>query len=171
MRTRRLFFVNLIFGVLPATRCFKLKCALLRWSGAKIGENVRIVSSAKFNLTGNLVIGDDTWIGHEVLIVGGNAEVIIGAKVDIAPRVMIVTGSHELFTESDRAAGKGYSTPIFIGDGVWLGAASVVLGGVTIGRCSMVAASALVNSDVAPGCMVAGVPARVLRQVDVKGGS
>lgn len=169
MKTGRLFFVSLLFGVLPATRCFNLKCTLLRWCGAEIGKNVRIVSSARFALTGRLVIGDDTWIGHEVLIVGGDAEVIIGAKVDIAPRVTMVTGSHELLTDSDRAAGKGYSAPIFIDDGVWLGAASVILGGVTVGRCSMVAASALVNNDVAAGCVVAGVPARVLRQVNAKG--
>jgi acetyltransferase-like isoleucine patch superfamily enzyme len=169
MKTSRLFFLNLLFRLLPATRFFNLKCALLRWCGAEIGKNVRIASSARFHLTGRLAIGDDTWIGHEVMVVGGDAEVIIGAKVDIAPRVTIVTGSHELFAEPDRAAGKGYSTPVFIEDGVWLGAASVVLGGVTIGRCSMVAASALVNSDVAAGCVVAGVPARVLRQRDPKG--
>lgn len=171
MKTGRIFFVNLLFGLLPATRCFNFKCALLRWCGAEIGKNVRIVSSARFNLTGRLAIGDDTWVGHDVLVVGGDAEVIIGSKVDIAPRAMIVTGSHELLTDPDRAAGEGYSMPVFIEDGVWLGAASVVLGGVTIGQRSMVAASALVNSDVAPGCVVAGVPARVLRQAAVKGGS
>lgn len=129
MKAGRLFVVNLLFGMIPATRCFGLKRALLRWCGAEIGKNVRIVSSARFHLTGNLTIGDDAWVGHEVLVVGGDAEVKIGPKVDIAPRVMIVTGSHELFTEPDRAAGKGYSKPVFIDTGAWLGAASVILGG------------------------------------------
>ena len=80
---------------MPATRFFKVKRGLLRWAGATIGSNVRIVSSAKFYLTGQLIIGDNTWIGHEVLVVGGDAPVCIGKNVDIAPRVNIITGGHQ----------------------------------------------------------------------------
>lgn len=171
MKTGRLFIVNFLFTLIPATRCFKLKRALLRWSGAAVGKNVRIVSSARFHLTGELTIGDDSWIGHEVLVAGGAADVTIGAKVDIAPRVTIVTGSHELFTDPDKAAGRGYSAPILIESGVWLGAASVILGGVTVGRRSIVAAGALVNRDVAAESVVGGVPARPIQQMNVRGPS
>lgn len=163
MRSSRLFFYTIVTKFLPATRFFSLKRVLLRWCGAKIGQNVRIVSSARFSLAGRLSIGDNSWIGHEVLIVGGSADVSIGAEVDVAPRVMIVTGSHELFTNSVRAAGTGFSRPVIIGDGAWLGASSVILGGVVIGRGGMVAAGAVVNSEVAAGCVVGGVPARTLR--------
>jgi acetyltransferase-like isoleucine patch superfamily enzyme len=169
MKTGRLFFANLLFGLTPPTRCFGLKRVLLRWCGAEIGANVRIASSARFHLTGKLVIGDHTWVGHEVLVVGGDAEVTIGAKVDIAPRVMIVTGSHKLVGTPGRAAGKGYSLPVAIEDGAWLGAAAVILGGVTVGRCSVVAAGALVNRNVAPETMVAGVPARPVPQITSHG--
>jgi maltose O-acetyltransferase len=169
MKTGRLFIVNLLFGLTPPTRCFRLKRVLLRWCGAAIGANVRIVSSARFHLTGKLAIGDDTWVGHEVLVIGGDAEITIGAKVDIAPRVMIVTGSHNLSATPGRAAGKGYSLPVVIEDGAWLGAAAVILGGVTVGRCGVVAAGALVNRNVAPWTMVAGVPARLVREVASQG--
>lgn len=165
MKTSRLFLTHSLFGLLPPTRFFSLKRTLMRWSGAEIGSNVRVVSTARFHLTGKLSIGEDTWIGHEVLVVGGEANVTIGAKVDIAPRAMIVTGSHELCTEPDRAAGRGYSKPVSIGSGAWLGAASVILGGVTIGHRSMVAAGALVDRDVSADCVVAGVPARVIRKL------
>ena len=146
--------------LMPPTRCFAIKRALLGWAGADVGTNVRIVSSARFYLTGRLIIGDDTWIGHEVLVSGGDADVVIGSKVDIAPRVCLLTGSHELFTIAGRAAGKGYSLPITIADGAWLGASSTILGGVTVGLCSVVAAGALVNRDVKPGRVFGGVPAR-----------
>lgn len=151
--------------LLPPTRCFGLKRLLLQWAGAKVGKNVRIVSSARFYLTGNLVIGEGTWLGHDVLVVGGDANVCIGAKVDIAPRVSLITGSHELFTEDDRAAGRGCSLPIVIEDGAWIGATSTILGGVVIGRCSVVAAGSLVNRHVTTGCLFGGVPARHIKSL------
>ena len=163
MNSVRTYLYSALVGLLPPTRCFRLKSALLRWAGATVGSGVRIVSSARFITNGKLEIGDDTWIGHEVLIVGGDADVIIGANVDIAPRATLVTGSHELSTGNVRAAGRGYSTPIHIEDGAWIGANVTILGGVTIGRCAIVAAGALVNKDVSPMCVVAGVPARQIR--------
>ena len=93
MNSRRLFVTHCLFALLPPTRAFGLKRALLRWCGAKIGTNVRVASSARFCLTGDLSIGSDTWVGHGVLVVGGDAPVTIGENVDIGPRVVIVTGS------------------------------------------------------------------------------
>jgi acetyltransferase-like isoleucine patch superfamily enzyme len=52
--------------------------------------------------------------------------------------------------------------PVTIGDGVFLGQRSVVLGGVTIGDGATVGAGAVVTRDVPPGATVGGVPARVL---------
>jgi acetyltransferase-like isoleucine patch superfamily enzyme len=160
MKSGRLFIVHFCMALMPSTRCFSIKCKLLRWAGAVVGSNVRIVSSSRFYLAGRLVIGDDTWIGHEVLIVGGDADVVIGSRVDIAPRVTLVTGSHELFTIKGRAAGNGYSSPITIRDGAWIGASSTILGGVVVGSCGVVAAGALVKSDVKDGCIYGGVPAK-----------
>ena len=98
-----------------------------------------------------------------MLVVGGDAEVRIGARVDIGPRAVLATGSHELDCGSDRAAGAGYSAPIIIGDGVWIGACSTILGGTEIGECAVVAAGALVNRDAISRSLVGGVPAKVLR--------
>jgi putative colanic acid biosynthesis acetyltransferase WcaF len=166
MKSARLYIVHLVFSLLPPTRCFRLKRDLLRWAGAEVGENVRFASSARFLLTGQLRIGDGTWIGHEVLIVGGEADVTIGANVDVGPRVSIVTGSHELFGVHGRAAGAGFSRPIHIMDGVWIGATATILGGVVVGRSSMIAAGALVHQDVPAGVVVGGVPARQISMIE-----
>lgn len=160
MNTKRLFVTNWIFGLLPPTRCFPLKAALLRWAGARVGRNVRIVSSARFWLEGDLSIGDNAWIGHEVLVVGGDASVELGADIDVGPRVMVATGSHELFTTPGKAAGKGYSSPIIVGNGAWLGAGVLVLGGTHVGERAVCAAGALVNTSVEAGQVVGGVPAK-----------
>jgi maltose O-acetyltransferase len=137
-------------GVIPSTRYFGLKRSLYRWCGATVGSNVRIVSSARFYLNGKLAIGDNTWVGHEALIIGGAADISIGDNCDIGPRVSLVTGSH-------RFGG--------LEDGVWLGASVTVLGGVTIGAGSMVAAGALVREDVSTSVVVAGVPAKIVRDI------
>ena len=161
MKSWRLFIFHFVMIFVPPTRCFALKRALLRFCGATIGNNARIASSARFYLTGPLEIGPSTWVGHEVMILGGAVAVTIGANVDIGPRVMIVTGSHRLWENPDRAAGSGFSKPIIIQDGSWVGAGAIILGGVTIGEASMVAAGALVRQDVAPHTAVAGVPAQL----------
>jgi acetyltransferase-like isoleucine patch superfamily enzyme len=56
--------------------------------------------------------------------------------------------------------------PVIIEDNVWVGARAIILTGVTIGRCSVVAAGSLVNRDVPPYSVVAGVPAKVVKQLD-----
>lgn len=82
------YFNMIIFRLLPETSCFALKRSLFRFAGAKIGKNVRICSSVHIMGCGELIIGDDVWIGHEVFI-STTSRVEIGNYVDIAPMVYI----------------------------------------------------------------------------------
>ena len=164
VRSVGLYLFALVSCRLPPTHFFGLKRLLLRWAGVDVGENVRCVSSATFFLSGPLSIGRDTWIGHEVLVIGGDAPVSLGACCDIAPRVTFVSGSHHINPEGPHVAGDGYSLPISIGDGCWIGAGAMILGGTNIGERSIVAAGAVVKGDFPAGCLIGGVPARVLRE-------
>ncbi|MBK8742081.1 MAG: acyltransferase [Betaproteobacteria bacterium] len=131
-------------------------------AGVRVGRNVRCVSSASFFLNGPLSIGSDTWVGHEVLIVGGDAPVGIGESCDIAPRVLIATGSHVIERHGPRVAGEGLSLPITIGNGCWICAGATILGGTTIGDCCIVAAGAVVRGHFSSRSIIGGVPARKL---------
>ncbi len=153
------YLAGLLMPVLPPTRAMGLKRALLQLAGARVGPGVGVCSSARVSLAGPLTIGADTWIGHQVLIAGGDAAVTIGSQVDMAPRVMLVTGKHDRGIGT-RAAGAGRSRPITICDGAWNGASAVILGGVTVGERAIVGAGSSVRHDVAAGATVAGVPAR-----------
>ena len=157
------YMIQCIFALLPDTRLFRAKAVLLRLRGFEIGSDVSVVSSAKFKLK-NLSIGDGSFIGHETLIAGGDAWVKIGKNVDIAPRCLIVTGTHAIGGPA-RRAGEGISLEIVIGSGTWIGAHCTIIGGVTIGSGCIIAAGSLVNKDMDDDQLIAGIPAKEVRDL------
>jgi len=158
-----LWLINGVFALLPLTRLFKFKAMLLAFSGVNISRTARIVSSVRIVGTGLFEIGEDTFIGHRVFISCSPPGITIGSFVDIAPKVTIVNGTHELDMVGARTAGAGKCLPIIIGNGVWIGAAAVILPGVTIGEKAMIAAGAVVNKDVPAYSLAAGVPCRIIK--------
>lgn len=103
---------------------------------------------------GELRIGDNTYIGHDVHLHALDP-VTIGSGCVIADGVFVGSSDHD---REDRHGVHG-SGAITIGDRVFLGQRCVVLGGVTIGDGATVGAHAVVTKDVAPGQTVVGVPA------------
>jgi maltose O-acetyltransferase len=160
----RLHLVNKLFGVLPETRFYGLKARLLGMCGFNIHKTARIVSSARFWGPYELSIGRDTFVGHEVLVVGGVCTIVIGDYCDIGPRVTVVAGSHEIDMISPRSAGTGYSKDIIIEGGVWIGANSTVLGGVRIGEKAVIGAGSLVTKDIPPCVLAVGNPCRPVKR-------
>lgn len=147
MNSKKLFIYHLIMLFIPATKLFKFKAVLLRWCEAKVGSNVRIVSSEKFYLSGELSIGDNTRMGHEVMIVSEQAPVIIRRDCNIAHRVMLVTGSHKINdSNSYKIAGDGYSLPREIGNGCWIFVNVTIVGGSKKGDKVLIGANNLIKS-------------------------
>lgn len=160
----RLFLANFLISYLPTTRFFLLKRELLRWAGVKAGKNIRICSNVRIYGNGELSIGDNTWIGHETLIICSE-KIQIGANVDIAPRCYIGTGTHKIDIQSPNVAGAGLSIPITIGDGAWLCTHCTILPGAIIGNKSIVAAGAVVKGKIPPLEMWGGIPAKKLKEL------
>lgn len=165
MKSNRAFLYGLIASAMPPTRGFAIRRHLLRWVGATVGDGASLVASARFMVGGDLIIGAKTWVGHGVLMIGGEASIRIGSHCDIAPRVMLVTGSHVIDLEGNRVAGVGISSPISIGDGCWIGAGATILGGTEIGTQSVVAAGAVVSGRFPPFSLIGGVPGRLIREL------
>ena len=90
----------------------------------------------------------------------------IGDDVLIGPKVNLVTINHPLDPTTRRST---HCAPIVIENGVWLGAAVTVMPGVTIGENSVVAANAVVTSDVPTNTVVGGIPARFIRHIGPAG--
>jgi maltose O-acetyltransferase len=93
------------------------------------------------------------------------AAVHIGDFVHIGHHVVLLTIDHDIGPPG-RRCGANKPAPIVISDGAWLAARVTILPGVTIGAGSVVAAGSVVTKDVPPNTLVAGVPARVVRQLD-----
>ena len=113
-------------------------------------------------------IGDGTWIGA-FTVIDGSGGLTIGRGCDISCGVHVYTHSTVRRCVSGRAHPEVDREPVTIGDRVFIGANAVVMMGVTIGDGAVVAAGAVVTRDVAPGTVVAGVPARTTGRVTVDG--
>ena len=115
------------------------------------------------NAVGDVVIGDHTRIGLHNTIIG---PVSIGNHVNLAQGITVTALNHNFKDPGKRIDEQGVSTnPVTIGNDIWIGANAVILPGVTIGDHSVVAAGAVVTKDVPPHSLVAGVPAKVIKQI------
>jgi maltose O-acetyltransferase len=133
---------------------------LLKVRLGRCGARVYLHSPIVIETGERVSVGDDVTIGAFVHIWGGGG-VTIGHRVLIASHVAISSLTH-VYTGSTihrtlRAA------PIDIGDDAWIGAHAVLLPGVRIGAGAVVGAGSIVTRDVPPRAIVAGVPARVLK--------
>jgi maltose O-acetyltransferase len=112
----------------------------------------------------DLSIGDNCWIGKNLCVYGNDA-VSIGSNCDLAPNISFVTGTH-VIADHNRRAGEGYCKPIVVGNGCWIGINSTILCDVTVGDGVVIGAGALVNKSVPADVMVAGVPAKIVKNFD-----
>ncbi len=102
-----------------------------------------------------------------VLLNVTSGKIIIGDNVLIGYHVMLITGTHDYHKvgrERQRTFPRS-GRDIIIEEGAWIASGAIVLGGVRIGRNAVVGAGSLVNKDVEPDTLVAGVPARFIRKL------
>ena len=115
------------------------------------------------NAVGDVIIGDYTRIGLHNTIIG---PVKIGSHVNLAQGITVTALNHNFDDTNKQIDEQGISTnAVTIEDDVWIGANAVILPGVTIGSHCVVAAGAVVTKDVPPHSLVAGVPAKIIRQL------
>ncbi|WP_442978418.1 DapH/DapD/GlmU-related protein [Rhodococcus sp. ADH] len=79
-------------------------------------------------------------------------------------QVLFVTSTHEI-GPSEKRGGKAISRPIIIGNGVWIGARSVILPGAMIGHGAVIAAGSIVSGNIPDNMLFGGVPAKEIRKL------
>jgi acetyltransferase-like isoleucine patch superfamily enzyme len=139
-----------------------------------IGERVQLSGKPAFGFNNRqhdapeLLIGDDTFIGHD-------CSFSVGRSVRVGRHCLLATGvrvqdfdGHPLDADQRRAnipTPPEGMRPVVIGDDVWIGTCALILKGVTIGDRSIIGAGAVVTRDVPPDVIVAGNPARVVKEL------
>lgn len=156
-----------------------LKEKLARSANARIADTAYIADDARIFTTA-LTVGNRSWIAAHALVRGDvefgtncsvNAYACISGKVRcgdgvrIASLVSIVGFNHGFDDPNTPINSQPHEIKgIIIGDDVWIGANAVILDGVTIGNGAVIAAGAVVNKDVPPLAIMAGVPAKLVRR-------
>ena len=160
------YLVNYILLVLPISGCFSFKRWILSFVKIHVRKGGNINGHTWFYGRGNIVVGENTWIGPRCRFYSDiTADISIGKNCDIAPEVAFVTGSHEI-SDKSRRAGRGFCESIIVEDGCWIGARVTIMGGVTIGAGSIIGAGSFVNRNISSNRIAVGVPAKVIRQLD-----
>lgn len=136
---------------------------ILRCFGATVGKHVHCYNSARIYFPWNLSIGDWSAIGEDAFIYN-LGPVRIGSHVTISQRAHLCAGTHD-YTDPTMPLIK---PPIHVADQVWICADAFVGPGVTVGEGAVVGARAVAVKDVPPWSIVAGNPARVVKQRELK---
>lgn len=144
--------------------------------GIRIGANTIVMHGAVLHVynfrrmpQSQITIGCDSLIG-EYTVIRGQGGVTIGDRVYTSPFTQIIAVNHVFDDPARPFVEQGITAEgIVVEDDVWLGANVVVTDGVRIGKGAVVAAGAVVTRDVPPHTVVAGVPARVIKEIDGTG--
>jgi acetyltransferase-like isoleucine patch superfamily enzyme len=153
----------------------------VRLRGITTGIQPTILGSPRVDAT-DMVVGDHfkIWSGHRQTLITGWGRIRVGDRVFINSGVVIMSvvgvtigddvaianEAYLMDTDSHGVEGRPVkNAPVTIGAGSWVGARAIVLPGVTVGRRCIIAAGAVVSRDIPDDTLVAGNPAKVVREL------
>jgi acetyltransferase-like isoleucine patch superfamily enzyme len=137
-----------------------------RHASVRFGAGCVLDHGFTLESSGRIEVGDRTVFGHHCTV-AADRSVAIGERCLFGEMVSIRDHDHAFDDPTTSILDQGRATaPVNIGDDVWVGAKASITRGVTIGSGTVIGAHAVVTHDLPPGCVAAGVPARVVRMRD-----
>ena len=135
--------------------------------GENLGQNVVFGNNVSAGGSKILKIGHNSYIGSNVLLgYSQGGKIVIGEGALIAESVIFVNFQHEYRDKTKPYREQGNILPYkdtILGDNVWIGARAIVMNGIQIGDNAIIGSGAVVTKDVPPNCVVAGVPAKIIK--------
>ncbi len=176
---KKLFWVEPVLRSVCASFGGRLRAERLPYMRGKgelhLGEEINLSGKSSFffmrvaGVEPEIRIGDETFVGHACTFSAGK-RIEVGNNCLIATMVRIHDNDGHPLDPERRRRHEGIladeCADVVIGDNVWVGAGSTILKGVTIGDNAVIGTGAIVTSDVPANTVVAGNPARVVRQLE-----
>ncbi|OAX48512.1 MULTISPECIES: sugar O-acetyltransferase [Paenibacillus] len=131
-------------------------------TGVEVDESFGLLPPFYTDFGKNIRVGRNVFINHACTFMDRGG-ITLEDNVLIGPKVNLITINHPLEPAERRST---ISTPIVIKKNAWLGAGTMIMPGVTIGENSIVAAGAVVTKDVPPNTIAAGVPAKIIKNLE-----
>lgn len=141
-------------------------------NNVSIGNNVKIAKYCSIygSASAPLEIGEGSYIGMFSVLNGYSASLKIGKHVSIAQNVNIMTDSGPNASTLMQTIYPILKGAVTIDDHAWIGAGVIIGPGVSIGKCSIVAANSFVNTDIEPFSLYGGNPAVFIKKITIPDG-
>ncbi|HVS92145.1 MAG TPA: DapH/DapD/GlmU-related protein [Mucilaginibacter sp.] len=159
--------IKLSAALNTSTDADQIRDRLSEITGTSIDKSTTVFAPFHTNFGRHIKLGKNVFINHacSFLDLGG---ITIEDDVQIAPRVNITSENHPLDPSNRRSLDL---KAVVIKRNAWIGTGAIILPGVTVGENAVVAAGAVVNKDVPANTVVAGVPAKVIKTIDLTAGN
>ena len=148
--------VEALFLLNPVVTSYRLKTALLRLFGARIGDGLVIKPGVHVKYPWRLTVGEHCWLGERAWI-DNMEDVTLGSNVVVSQGSYLCTGNHDWTDPVMPLAPR----PIVVEDGAWVGAFAMVAPGRTVRTGSVLALGAVALTDTEPWGIYAGNPAQL----------
>lgn len=149
--------------------CDNIRYLFYRMAGMKVSEDVKFFGPITVRPLGgiqNISIKKGTFLNTDTRFGCPQQIINIGSNCQIGPRVSFETVNHEL-KYCEHHGRNDIILPIVVKDEVWIGCGAIILPGVTIGKGAVIASGAVVTKDVLPMTVVGGIPAKVIKTLDL----
>lgn len=151
--------------LLPVRTVRKLRVFYIKKLIGHLGQGSILYPGVIISNPKQVFIGDHVSIAPDARLgASSQGRITIGDRCAIASGTRIVTATHD--PNVLPVSRVGINKSVIIGEDVWIGTAAIILPGVTIHDGAIVAAGAVVTKDVPADCMVGGVPARLIKNLD-----
>lgn len=161
MREASFFTKGLLVQMNNASDPAEIRGLLSQITGSEIDESVAVFTPLYINYGKHTKIGKNVFINFDCVFLdlGG---ITIEDNVLIAPKVSLLSEGHPVSPDNRQSLVPGH---IHIKKNAWIGAGATILPGVTIGENAVVAAGAVVTTDVPANTIVGGVPAKTIKTI------
>lgn len=154
------------FNIIPEENIEK-RFHLLKKLFGSTGETIYIEPPFRCDYGVNIHVGENFYANYDCIF-SDSSYIRIGKNCMIGPGTHIYTVNHSLDPEERQRQKYGLAKPVKIGDDCWIGGKVIILPGVTIGNNVVVGAGSVVTKDVPDNIVVAGNPAKKIKDITIK---